>query len=467
MDATTTALVDYATGQSGEPLPLHVCRAAKRHLIDSVACALGALDSRPARVARSIAGTASSRLGASVFGLEEKTTPEYAAFANTVMIRHLDYNDTGNGGHPSDMIPAALALAEPLQASGDTLLRAIHVEYETVAALRRGGLYGDALRKRHIDQVWTVLGGVLGASVILGLDRQQTAHAIAIALTPNIPLRVARSGMLSDWKGCATAHCAMMAVFAARLAKEGLTGPEAPFAGISGFNALLGLPAFDLSDIGQPVDGMCAIESTGLKAYPADYNAQGPISALLRMRAEIRVEDIESMTIAMHWGGWHAIGGGAGDHQEKWRPATRETADHSMPYLAAVALIDGDITLASFAEERLADPALHALMDRITVIEDGQLTRAHAGVLPNWPSRIEIRLRDGQHLRHDVVQPRGHPLNPLSDEDIEGKFRNLCPPSLSPAATEELLGMLHAVERLHNVAELTRLFRSLNSQRPA
>jgi len=158
MDAPTRLMAEYAVGLNYESLTPRSIRAVTRHLIDSVACALGALDCRPARVGRAIAGTATSGFGASVFGLPHRTTPEYAAFASTVMVRFLDYNDTGHGGRPSDMISAVLALTEPLGASGRDVLKAIHAAYETYAAVRRGGLRGNLLRKKHVDQVYALLG---------------------------------------------------------------------------------------------------------------------------------------------------------------------------------------------------------------------------------------------------------------------------------------------------------------------
>lgn len=184
MDKPTRAMAEYATSLDFESLPRRSIDSTVRHLVDSIACALGALDSRPAQVARRIAATASSTFAASVLGLPERTTPEYAAFANTSMVRHLDYNDTGIGGHPSDMIPAVLALAEPLHASGKNVIRAIFAEYEIVASLRRSGF---SLRRQHVDQIQSVLGSVVGAGMILGLDLEQMANAISLAMTPNIP----------------------------------------------------------------------------------------------------------------------------------------------------------------------------------------------------------------------------------------------------------------------------------------
>lgn len=461
MDKPTRAIAEYAATLTRDAFSAGSIQAAIRHVIDSVACALGALDSRPAEVARVIAATASSTAGASVFGLSRTTTPEYAAFANTVAIRFLDYNDTGNGGHPSDMIPVVLALAEPQRASGMDVVTAMHAAYETFAAVRRGGLHGNILRNKHVDQVYAVLGGVAGAGAMLGLDVARLAHAIALALTPNIPLRVTRTGVISDWKGCATAHCAMASVFAARLAQQGLTGPAEPFEGRAGFYDMLGVGPLNLDTIGQPRNGLSAIESTGLKYFPADYNAQGPLCAVLEMRAQISLEEIERVVVSVHWGGWHAIGGGAGDRDEKWNPSTRESADHSMAYVIAAALIDGALTLESFTPERIRDPALRPLMNKVVVQEDPELTREHAGELPRWPSRVEIFLKSGQCISRRSGPPKGHPLNPLDDRELEDKFWRMSERVLPRESAARLLDALWSLDRLDDITVLTDKFRAI------
>ena len=234
-DQPTRQMAEYAISLKYSSIPIQAVESTIRHLVDAIGCAIGAISSRPALVAHKIAATAMSNSGSSVFGLDTKTIPEFAAFANTAMIHFLDFNDTGIGGHPSDMIPAILALAEPEKASGEKVVQAIYAAYEVVACLRRSGLYGTKLRRRHVDHVQSIFGSVVGAGMILELDFEQMANAISLAITPNIPMRVFKTGELSDWKGCAGAHCAMMGVFASRLAKEGLTGPNRPFEGFSGF----------------------------------------------------------------------------------------------------------------------------------------------------------------------------------------------------------------------------------------
>jgi 2-methylcitrate dehydratase len=458
MDAPTRAMTEYAVSLKYGSIAPSSIKATILHLIDSVACALGALHSRPAMVSRRIANTAFSTFGASVIGLPHRTTPEYAAFANTVMVRYLDFNDTGIGGHPSDMIPAVLALAEPIHASGKEVIRAIHAEYEIVAALRRAGF---TPRKQHVDQVQAVLGAAAGSGIILGLDLPQMANAISLAITANIPLRVTRTGKISDWKGCATAHCAMMAVLAARWAKEGLTAPPDPFEGIAGLYELLRVGPFNMEGVGLPRNGLGAIESTGLKFYPAEYSAQGPLGAVLELRKQFRLEEVEQVNISLPWGGWHEIGGGQGDREEKWNPTTRESADHSLPYLVAVALSDAEITPESFSDERIRDPALRPLMQKITVREDPELTREHAGELPRWPSVVEVVLRNGKRVTQPSCLPKGHPLNPLSDAELETKFWSMSDRALSRTQGKKLLNTLWSLESLQDINELTDQFRTI------
>jgi len=459
MDAPTRAIAEYATSLRYESLQPSSVDAAIRRLIDSVACALGALESRPAIVARTIAATGSSSFGASVFGLSHATTPEYAAFANTAMVRFLDYNDTGIGGHPSDMIAAILALAEPRHATGRDVIRALHAAYETYAAMRRGGLHGALLSERHVDQAAAIFGGVAGAGAVLGLDVPRMGNAIALAMTPGLPLRVTRTGAISDWKGCATAHCAMTSVFAARLAEQGLTGPPRPFEGTAGLCQMLGIGPLDLGDIGRPRSGLGAIESTALKYYPVNYSAQGPVHSALALRDQFRLDEVERVTVSLHRGGWHEIGGGAGDRDEKWNPGTRESADHSIAYAIAVALADGDVNVDSFGAARRGDPALHALMQKVVAQEDPRLTREHAGELPRWPSRVDIDLKDGRRVSRVAGPPKGHPLNPMSDAELEAKYWRMSDRALPRSAGQRLLETLWSLQTLSDVAALTEQFR--------
>lgn len=454
-DQALHELARYCADLDDAAIPDRAVERLKRHLLDSIGCALGARHETSVRIAQQIAASTPCEDGASLFDHPQRTSMEFATFANTCAIRALDFNDTGIGGHPSDMIAALLAVCEYHRRSGRDLMRGMFAAYEAYAALRRGGM---RLREKHVDQLQCTIATAVGLCSALRLDYDSARHAISLALTPSIPLRVTRTGELSHWKGCATAHAAMQAVFATRLARAGLTGPDAPFSGIAGLYDLLHLPPLDLSTLGQPRDGRTGIEQTALKRFPAEYSAQGPIELALRARLETLPEEIERIELALHWGGWHEIGGGQGDRVEKWQPNTRESADHSAPYLLARAWLDGTIEPLSFTPEKIGDERCRALMRRIEVVEAPELTERHRGELPSWPSRLLVVTRSGVRLRYEIACPRGHPLNPLADAEVHEKFERLTRERCCP---QRRLQLQQAIQSLESQADLREMMDAL------
>jgi len=222
---------------------------------------------------------------------------------------------------------------------------------------------------------------------------------------------------------------------------------------------MLDIEPLDLAGIGARRNGLSAVESTGIKWYPAGYNAQGPLASILALREQIALEDIDQVIVSVHWGGWHAIGGGAGDREEKWNPTTRESADHSMAFVVAAALADGGLSPDSFTDQRVSDPALRPLMQKIVVREDPQLTREHAGEVPRWPSRVEVVLNDGRRFARQSGPPKGHPMNPISDSELEAKYFSLSDRVQARARGQRLLDMLWSIEALEDVSELTTHFK--------
>src|SRR3989441_3448356 len=232
MDATTEFLSDYACRLTYEDLSPEAVHQVKRTLIDTLGGGAGAFDSEPASIARRVASRVRGAPPARILGTAQKTSTDLAAFANTVLVRYLDCNDTyaGRGtGHPSDMIPAVLAVADGHRANGQAVITAITAAYEAFCRL------ADAVPLKGWDQgMFAAIGAACGAGKILGLDRAAMGHAISIAITIGMPLGVTRIGELSMWKGCATAAAVRTGVFAAALAAEGMTGPGAPFEGRDG-----------------------------------------------------------------------------------------------------------------------------------------------------------------------------------------------------------------------------------------
>lgn len=450
MDKTTRILAQYVAGLTFDQLPAGARHETKRRLIDAIGCAIGGYASAPASIARAMAAEQSGQPPARVLGSGALTSMEMAAFANTVMVRYLDCNDTyvsKGSGHPSDMIGACLAVADARRASGRDALLAIAAAYEIFTAL------ADvvALRDLGWDQgVFVVLGSAAGAAKLLGLTSGQTADALAIAITSSIPTRQTRAGELAMWKGCATAAAARAGVFSALLAHKGMTGPTAAFEGRHGLWEQVTGP-FELGALGGN-GAPFGIERTNLKFFPAEYHSQAPLWIALDLRSQVRAEDIESIDVETYYTAYSEIG----SEPEKWDPQTRETADHSLPYLLALGFIDGRIGAESFSDARLRDPALRQLMQRIRVAENAAFTREFPSRLL---TRITVSTRGGERLSATASYPKGHAMNPMSDADVESKFADLSGDAFTSARRDAIVQALWAIDGAGNVGDALELIR--------
>jgi 2-methylcitrate dehydratase len=449
MDRTTETLASYAASLSHADLTPAAIHQTKRRVIDALGCAMGGYLSEPSAIARRLAGMYTSTLPARVLGSGQLTSPDMAAFANTVMVRYLDGNDTYTqlgGGHPSDMIPAVLALADPRHASGAAVILGIVTAYEMFGAL------ADLIpiREKGWDQgTFVVVGGAVGAGKILGLNQEQMAHAISLAITPNIPTRQTRAGELSRWKGCATAAAVRNGVFAALLAAEGMTGPYEPFEGRHGIWEQVTGP-FQLQPLGG-AEKPFTVETSNLKFFPSEYHSQAPLWTALEIRQKVKPEDIDAINVQTYWLAYSEIG----SEPQKWDPQTRETADHSLAYLLAVALQDGAVTPASFTLERIRDANLRPLMNKISIRENVEFTRQYPEALR---SEIEVITTSGERLVEQVSYPKGHRRNPMSDAEVADKFLGLCQAVLTPPQCQSALDTLWRLEEVQDIGEVLDLF---------
>ena len=453
MDRTTERLARHVASLRDADLALRAMHAAKRHLIDSLGCAMGGYVSEPAAIARRVAPRWDGAPSARLLGEGRPTTPEAAAFANSVMIRFLDANDTyiaRGSGHPSDLLGAVLAAADWRRASGKDLLLATVAGYEVFGALADQ----VPLRDRGWDQgVFIAPASAAAAGVLLGLSVEQMADALAIAATANVATRQTRAGELAMWKGCATAMAARSGLFAAQLAKEGMTGPTAAFEGRHGLWEQVTGP-FELGAL-DGGDRPLTIERTNMKFFAAEYHAQAPIAMALALRPKLSVEDVAAIDVRIYAMAHSEIG----SEPAKWDPRTRETADHSLPYMLAVALHDGRVTPASFEPERYLDPGLRPLMGRIRVTADPELTRRFPHELI---SEIEVTLRSGQRLTERSHYPKGHARSPLTDAEVETKFRDLSTGVLGEAQAD---AALHALWRLEEAEQAAAVISLLTVER--
>jgi 2-methylcitrate dehydratase len=453
MTCLAQRLSDYAANLTFDRLDPATVHEVRRRLIDSFACALGAWDAHAPNVARAICRRVTSEPAATFLGGSRPTLPALAAFCNGILFRYLDYNDTYlslEPAHPSDNFAAVLAAGEAAGATGRDIITAAVLAYEIQCRLCDAA----SIRKNGWDHVtYGAFSTAAAAARLFGLDRERITQALNLAGTPNVTLRQTRAGELSEWKGCAFANASRNGLFSAMLAAEGLTGPAPIFEGEMGFFKQVSGP-FTLAKLGgeQPGDTDFMIKKTSIKFWPAEYHSQSAIHAALELRPKIgdpraiRAIDLHSFDAAVDI---------IGKDPEKWRPKTRETADHSLPYCTAVALIDGDVTLDSFREERLRDESLLDLVARIRIHRDPALTARYPRGIPN---RLTVTLSDGRQIVAENEFPRGHDQNPMTDEEVEAKFRRMAAGRLDAARQQRILDLCFHLDEQPNLTELFRQF---------
>ena len=458
MDATTEILSSYSCNLTYEDLGPDVVHQVRRTVVDTLGCAAGGYPSGPAEVARKLAGAVTSASPSRILGTLQYSSPDMAGFANGVMVRYLDCNDSyfsPGGGHPSDMIAAALALAGPTGADGKSVITAIVLAYEVFGRL------SDQVLTTGLgwDQgMFSIIGATCAAGKILGLDQDKLGQAISLAVTPNLPLGVTRTGELSMWKGCATASATRAGIFAAQLAELGMTGPGEPFEGRRGlWEQGVGRPVEitpfpKAPNAGQDdEDTRFRIMNTTFKSYPSQIHTQAPAGLAVELSTQLSAAEIESIRVFSYQGGVST----PDTEPEKWDPKTRETADHSIPYLVAAALLDGEVTAATFTTEKLRDPGLRRLMSKMTLEEDPEFS---ANYPEEYNCRIEVTQASGRRASAYTRNPKGHRLNPMNDSEVETKFRGLTRGILSDGKADRVLELAWALDRQ---ADLDDLFDSM------
>lgn len=431
-------------------------------VIDNAAVAVASLDRDPVISARGQAEAHPYTPGATVFGTPADTrySPEWAAWANGVAVRELDYHDTflaADYSHPGDNIPPILAVAQHTGADGAQLLKGLLTGYEIQIDLVRA----ICLHEHKIDHV-AHLGpsAAAGIGTLLRLPTETIFQAIGQALHTTTATRQSRKGEISTWKAHAPAFAGKMAVEAVDRAMRGQTSPSPIYEGEDGFIAwLLSGPdaryEVPLPDSGQPLTG---ILDSYTKEHSAEYQAQAWIDLARRLGAE-RPElrdpaNIEKIVLHTSHHTHYVIGSGANDPQKYDPTASRETLDHSIPYIVAVALQDGRWHhVDSYAPERAGRPDTVALWQKITTTEDAEWTRRYHSLDLSekaFGGRIEIELTDGTRVVDEIAVADAHPLGarPFGRAEYVGKFRMLAEGLLSPDEIDRFLDVAQRLPEL-------------------
>jgi len=440
------ALARYATDLKYEDLPEDIVRTAKRTILDTFGCAFGGYTAGPSQIAIKLASDVNAKRGATVLCSGTKTSPDLAAFANGVMIRYLDFNDafvslTHGAGHPSDTIAALLAAAELSERNGRDLITATVLSYEVFCKIADTFDYlGSGVDHSTI----TGFATVVGASRLMGLSREQMVHAIGITVGGNTAIRQGRADTLSNWKAFAAADASRKAVFSAQLAQSGMTGPGNVFEGRLGFFNLISHKPTAPLQLGEPY----GVRRAFTKRFPLGQFSQTVAQAAVEARHFIRKPDeIQEINIRVSRSAIKIMA----DSPDKWRPQTHETADHSIPYAAGLVLMYGRIEPEYYEGPYLHDQRLLDLVSRVKCLPSDEADRREHEL--NL-CELEIVLKSGERKTVRVEYHRGHFNNPMTDSEMEDKFRSMAQKHLSADRVDSLLRQLWALESVPKVDEL-------------
>jgi 2-methylcitrate dehydratase len=439
-------LARYAADLRYEDIPDDVVQVAKRSILDTIGCAFGGYGAGPSRIAIKIVSDVSAKQPATVLISGTRTSADLATFANGTMIRYLDFNDafvslTHGAGHPSDTIAALLAAAEVNGRSGRDLITATVLAYEGFCKIADVFDYlGNGIDHSTI----TGMGAVVGAGRLTGLSPAQMVQAIGITVGGNTATRQGRADELSNWKAYAAADACRKAMFAIELAQAGMTGPGKVFEGRYGFFKVMGKAPVETVQLGEPF----GIRRAFTKRFPLGQFSQTVAQAAVEARPSFKsADEIAEVNINVS----HSAIKIMADGPDKWKPQTHETADHSIPYSAALALMYGKIDPEYYDDPYLHDARLLDLVGRIKVVpsEEADRTEKEFNLC-----ELEVVLKSGARKTVRVEYHRGHFKNPMTDAEMEEKFRLQVAKHLPADRVDRLLRVLGNIENEPNVKNL-------------
>jgi 2-methylcitrate dehydratase len=412
MDDTSRRIVHYVSSFSESDISDAVADAAGNTLLDTMSALIAGFETEPIRIGARMAKTMRSDLKSTVLGYGITTTPEMAAFVNGCMMRYADFNDVNTGGHFSDMIMGVLAVAEAVHATGAQTLAAVTLAYEVAGAMTRAGS-----SSRGWDSPFELPAIAVAAGKLMNLNEDQLANALSLALVAHMPMSAAHEGPLSMWKSCHAPEASRCAVFSALLAQAGMTGPAEPFQSKGAlFDHIGTFTKFALPT--TSLDGRMVIQRANYKRSPAEASMQSILELVPEIRAWSKPEDITAIEIQLAPGWLQEIA-----DPSKWDPRNHETADHSIPYVLARCLLDGEIYLDSYSEEKFMDPAARRLMD-VTTARANTTTRYNNEAL-SLDGQIHLTFRNksgGELVKETTVAYK----KPMTRAELVAKFDRVC-----------------------------------------
>jgi 2-methylcitrate dehydratase len=455
MSTVTAAMAQWAANLTFDRLSSDAVYQAKRFLLDSLGCALGGFQQHDVKIALAVLDETAGRGAATVIGTGKRVDPVSASLANALMIRCMDYNDIywkQDPSHPSDIFPAALACGERANADGRELIVGLVLGHEFGCRFCEAAFPGIRERGWHHATLTAFVSPIV-AGRMLHLSWEQIQHAIGISASRHATLGAVTAGKLTMMKNTVDPMATQSGVLAALLAEKGYTGPGHVVDGKEGLTHCFG-PEWKLSVLSDGLGESWRITQCGMKAFPTEALTHTPISAVLDLVKEndLRAEKVEKVHIRSL-----ARAADILSDPSKYDPRSKETADHSLPYVIAAALVDRQVTPAQFTMEKIMDETIRAQLQKVEVAGDPEIEK----VFPALQRVIvTIRTTDGREFTKQLDYPKGDPRNPLSDREIEEKFDALAGPVMSRAARKRVKEAVWRLEELGSVSELMKLLKA-------
>ena len=433
---------EFSVGLKFEDLPDEVINEVKRYMYDSIGCAYGGYHTKDLNIIRDIYMEMGGNGEATVLGFGDKLPAVNATLINSLMVRALDFNDIywkDDPSHPSDIIPAAWAVGELVNANMKDVIVAIVLAYEFEQRLCLFAKPGVRERKWHHATLTQFVSPIV-AGKLLGLTVDEMVHAIGISGCHNHTIGCPTAGKLTMMKNTVDPMAVQSGVFAALMAKKGYSGTERVFEGKEGFmDAFIGWDAKDESMKPTDMEGRDGISSwawdiealvgglgnsykimeCGMKAFPTEALTHTHLSCLLNamISNDLEYSDIKEVRVTCFAQAYDIL-----FDPTKYRPESRETADHSLPYCMAAAMVDKKITTESFSDEKLKDPRIYEVIDKII----GEPSQEFEKMFPaKQPSRVVVTTIDGREFEEYLEYPKGDPREPMTMNDLENKFNSL------------------------------------------
>jgi 2-methylcitrate dehydratase len=451
-ETITATMAQWAAGLRYDDLGDRAIHEAKRYLLDSLGCAFGGFRQEDAKIALELLDEIAGEGPSTVLGSGKRCDPVSASLANALMVRVMDYNDIywqQDPSHPSDIIPAAIACGERAGGTGKDLILGIILGHEFEMRLCEAAFPGIRERGWHHATLTAFVSPIV-AGRALGLSWEQIQHAIGISASRHATLGAVTAGKLTMMKNTVDPLATQSGVLAALLAEKGYTGPEHVIDGKEGLVHCFG-PEWKLEVLTDGLGDSWRIERCGMKAFPTEALTHAPISAVLDIVQEhdLAPEDIDKVRIRSLARAADILA-----DPSKYDPRSKETADHSLPYVIAAAIAERQVTPAQFEPEKIADPRIREQLHKVEVVADPDIE----AVFPKLQRvAVTVTTTDGRELHKQLDYPKGDPRNPLTDAEVEEKFDALAAPVLSAEGRARLKDAVWNLERQPSITSVMEL----------